>query len=71
MTERAGRCRRVRSSGDPLPDRRRTHQPRIADRLFSGNATVKTHINRIFAKINVTDRGGATAYARRLNLTNG
>ena len=45
----------------------------IADRLFIGNATVKTHINRIFAKIGVTDRAGAIAYAyaRHLNATNG
>jgi DNA-binding NarL/FixJ family response regulator len=38
----------------------------IAGRLFIGNATVKTHINRIFAKIGVTDRRDAIAYARRL-----
>ncbi|MDN3360093.1 response regulator transcription factor [Actinomadura sp. DC4] len=37
----------------------------IAGRLFIGNATVKTHINRIFAKIGVTDRAAAIAYARR------
>jgi DNA-binding NarL/FixJ family response regulator len=43
----------------------------IADQLFIGNATVKTHINRIFAKIGVTDRGGAIAYARRRHVTNG
>jgi DNA-binding NarL/FixJ family response regulator len=41
----------------------------ITARLFIGNATVKTHINRIFAKIGVTDRQGAIAYAvsRRLS----
>lgn len=38
----------------------------IANRLFIGNATVKTHVNRIFAKIGVTDRGSAVAYLRRL-----
>jgi DNA-binding NarL/FixJ family response regulator len=38
----------------------------ISGRLFIGNATVKTHINRIFAKIGVTDRRDAIAYARRL-----
>jgi DNA-binding NarL/FixJ family response regulator len=40
----------------------------ITGRLFIGNATVKTHINRIFAKIGVTDRQGAIDYAvsRRL-----
>jgi DNA-binding NarL/FixJ family response regulator len=41
----------------------------IAGRLFIGNATVKTHINRIFAKIGVTDRGGAIAYARRMHAS--
>ena len=42
----------------------------IAGRLFISNATVKTHINRIFAKIGVTNRGDAIAYARRLAATN-
>jgi DNA-binding NarL/FixJ family response regulator len=41
----------------------------ITERLFIGTATVKTHINRIFAKIGVRDRRGAIAYAvsRRLS----
>jgi DNA-binding NarL/FixJ family response regulator len=41
----------------------------ITERLFIGTATVKTHINRIFAKIGVGDRRGAIAYAvsRRLS----
>jgi DNA-binding CsgD family transcriptional regulator len=38
----------------------------IAGRLFIGNATVKSHINRILAKTGVTDRRDAIAYARRL-----
>ena len=37
----------------------------IAGLLFIGNATVKTHINRIFNKIGVTDRRHAIAYAHR------
>jgi hypothetical protein len=43
--------------------------PEITERLFIGTATVKTHINRIFAKIGVADRRGAIAYAvsRRLS----
>jgi DNA-binding NarL/FixJ family response regulator len=41
----------------------------ITARLFIGTATVKTHINRIFAKIGVRDRRGAIDYAvsRRLS----
>ena len=42
----------------------------IAGQLFIGNATVKTHINRIFAKIGVTDRDGAIAYTRHPPATN-
>ncbi len=37
----------------------------IAGHLFIGNATVKTHINRIFAKIGAANRQHAIAYARR------
>jgi DNA-binding NarL/FixJ family response regulator len=35
----------------------------IAQRLHVSLATVKTHINRVFAKAGVTDRAGATRYA--------
>jgi DNA-binding NarL/FixJ family response regulator len=35
----------------------------IAQRLFLSNATVKTHINRIFAKTGVRDRAQAVRYA--------
>jgi DNA-binding NarL/FixJ family response regulator len=35
----------------------------IADRLFLSNATVKTHINRIFAKTGARDRAQAVRYA--------
>jgi DNA-binding NarL/FixJ family response regulator len=38
----------------------------IATQLFIGSATVKTHVNRIFAKIGVSNRAGAIAYAHRL-----
>lgn len=37
----------------------------IATRLFIGNATVKTHINRIFAKTGARSRQDAIAYAKR------
>lgn len=41
----------------------------IASRLFIGNATVKTHINRIFAKIGAHHRQDAIAYAQRTRRT--
>jgi DNA-binding NarL/FixJ family response regulator len=40
----------------------------IGDRLFLGRATVKTHINRIFAKTGVRDRAQAVGYAFRAGL---
>lgn len=38
----------------------------ISDRLVISNSTVKTHINRIFAKIGAAGREDAVAYVRRL-----
>ncbi len=35
----------------------------IAERLVVSNATVKTHINRVFAKLDVRDRAQAVRYA--------
>ncbi len=40
----------------------------IADRLFVAETTVKTHINRIFAKTGSRDRAQAAAYAHRQGL---
>ena len=40
----------------------------IAGRLFLSNHTVKTHINRIFAKTGSRDRVAAIAYAQRHNI---
>ncbi len=40
----------------------------ICARLVVSQATVKTHINRIFAKIGVRDRAQAVGYAYRNNL---
>jgi DNA-binding NarL/FixJ family response regulator len=40
----------------------------IASRLFVSNATVKTHINRIFAKTGARDRAQAVRYAYRAGL---
>ncbi|MEE4423577.1 response regulator transcription factor [Streptomyces bugieae] len=42
----------------------------IGERLYLGRATVKTHINRIFAKTGVRDRAGAVRYAYRTGLAN-
>jgi DNA-binding NarL/FixJ family response regulator len=42
--------------------------PEIADRLFLSSHTVKTHINRIFAKTGSRDRVAAVAYAHHHGL---
>ena len=42
--------------------------PEIAQRLFVSNATVKTHINRIFAKTGSRDRAAAIGYAHRNHI---
>ena len=43
----------------------------IADRLYVAETTVKTHINRIFAKTQSRDRAQATLYAQRHGLASG
>ncbi len=40
----------------------------IASRLYLSNATVKTHINRIFAKSGARDRAQAVRYAYQHGL---
>ncbi|MGA2527973.1 MAG: response regulator transcription factor [Acidimicrobiales bacterium] len=40
----------------------------IATRLYIGEATIKTHVNRIFAKTQSRDRAQASAYAHRHGL---
>ena len=40
----------------------------IAERLYVSNATVKTHINRIFAKTGARDRAQAVRYAYQTGL---
>ncbi len=40
----------------------------IAERLYLGTSTIKTHINRIFAKTQSRDRAQATTYAHRHGL---
>ncbi|HEX4091401.1 MAG TPA: response regulator transcription factor, partial [Trebonia sp.] len=39
--------------------------PEIAEHLFLSNHTVKTHLNRIFAKTGSRDRVAAVGYAQR------
>jgi len=43
--------------------------PEIAAQLFLSNHTIKTHINRIFAKTGSRDRAAAIGYAHRHHLT--
>ena len=43
----------------------------IAARLYVAEATVKTHVNRIFAKTNSRDRAQAAMYAHRHGLVDG
>ncbi|GAA2099041.1 response regulator transcription factor [Kitasatospora saccharophila] len=43
----------------------------IAERLFVSPATVKTHINNLFAKTAVRDRAQAVAYAFRHGISDG
>jgi DNA-binding NarL/FixJ family response regulator len=42
--------------------------PEIAARLFLSSHTIKTHINRIFAKTGSRDRAAAIGYAHRHHL---
>ena len=42
--------------------------PEIAGRLCLSNHTIKTHINRIFAKTGSRDRAAAIGYAHRHHI---
>jgi len=63
LTDREGQILMLIGSGSSNTE--------IATQLFIGSATVKTHINRIFAKIGVSNRAGAAAYAHRLMAASG
>jgi DNA-binding NarL/FixJ family response regulator len=42
--------------------------PKIAAKLFLSNHTIKTHLNRIFAKTGSRDRAAAIGYAHRKGI---
>jgi DNA-binding NarL/FixJ family response regulator len=60
LTEREGEVLRLIAAGHSNAE--------IATQLFVGEATVKTHVNRIFAKTASRDRSQAVAYAHRHGL---
>ena len=42
--------------------------PEIAERLFVGVTTVKTHLQHVYEKLDVSDRAAAVAQAHRRGL---
>jgi DNA-binding NarL/FixJ family response regulator len=60
LTEREGEVLSLISEG--------LSNQEIARRLYVSEATVKTHVNRIFAKTHSRDRAAAVAYAHRHGL---
>jgi PAS domain S-box-containing protein len=60
LTERELQVLQLAARGNP--------GPRIAAELFLSPATVKTHFENIYAKLGVSDRAAAVAYALRLGM---
>ena len=48
--------------------RRRAHSAAIAEALFVSVPTVKTHLQHVYAKLEVSDRAAAVAQALRRGL---
>ena len=42
--------------------------PQIAERLFLGTATIKTHLAHLYGKLGVSDRAAAVAVALRRGM---
>ena len=63
LTDREGQILMLIGSGNSNGE--------IASQLFIGSATVKTHVNRIFAKLGVRNRDSAIAYVRQLMASSG
>ena len=61
LTEREGEVLRLIASGQS--------NGQIAAQLFVSEATIKTHVNHIFAKTSSRDRAQAVAYAHQHELT--
>ena len=61
LTEREGEVLRLIASGQS--------NSQIAAQLFVSEATIKTHVNHIFAKTSSRDRAQAVAYAHQHGLT--
>jgi DNA-binding NarL/FixJ family response regulator len=61
LTEREGEVLRLIASGKSNSE--------IAARLFVSEATIKTHVNHIFAKTSSRDRAQAVIYAHQQGLT--
>jgi two-component system nitrate/nitrite response regulator NarL len=58
----------VPSAVEPSPAAQGLSAPEIAEQLFVGVTTVKTHLQHIYDKFDVCDRAAAVAQAHRRGL---